>query len=122
MRDPVVFKTCPTCHRCWPTCEDFVGDPSLQVNGYMAVLGKPDEGLILLTHCATDCGTTVAVRAGELRCLYDGPEYPDCCAGMDVCERLCLEQDKLEECSAPCAMAWVRVVLQHLRRHERPGR
>ena len=122
MSDAVDFKDCTRCAHQWRTCADFVRDRELEINGYQASLGYPEEGLILVTHVSGECGTTLAVRAEALKPLYQGPLFTEFCAGEEACERRCLEEGDLEECSAPCAMAWVRVVLQYLRRHELPGR
>jgi hypothetical protein len=114
------FKVCSKCGRAWHTQEDFVCDADLEVNGYQAAFGDPDEGLILVTDQRDSCGTTLGVEAGTLRPLYRGPDYRELCTGTDLCEGLCVDEHRLEECSAPCAMAWVRVVLQYLRQHKLP--
>ena len=114
------FKCCRNCGVCWPTAEAFVLDPALAVRGYQACLGEAEDGLLLVTHAKAACGTTLAVTARSLRELYQGPEYTEFCQGTAVCECRCLHEGDLETCSAPCAMAWVREVLQYLRRHELP--
>jgi hypothetical protein len=116
----VAFKDCSRCHHRWPDMGQFVRDRSLVVNGYQASMGTPEEGLFLVTHDEGDCGTTLGVVAGDMKVLYHGPVYAEFCGGTDQCNGLCLDEGRLEECSAPCAMAWVRVVLQYLRRHEMP--
>jgi predicted RNA-binding Zn-ribbon protein involved in translation (DUF1610 family) len=118
---PEGFKTCPMCGEHWATLEDFVRDHRLVVNGYMASFDDPGTGLVFVTHTAPECGTTLSVRAAALRPLYHGPEYEELHYGAPDCRRLCLDRNRLEECEAPCRMAWVRHALQYLRRHEMPA-
>lgn len=114
------YKTCRVCHATWPTLPDLVHDANLRVNGYQASFGTPEEGLILLTHEVPGCGTTLAVTAGSLQHLYFGPGYTETLAGSEYCEMWCLDENSVDDCEAPCAMAWIRHVLQYLRRHELP--
>lgn len=111
------FKACPLCGEQWPTIEDLVRDRRLQLNGYMADFDDPAAGLIFLTHKHLGCGTTMALRAGRLRSLCREPEHAESHLGLDGCRQLCIERQALEDCDQPCKMAWVRKVLQVLRRH-----
>jgi len=114
------FKQCNLCGMVWPSYRDFVTDLQLRLEGYQASFDDPELGWILVTHMVEGCHTTLAVRAGELRVLRDGPEIAEYRTGLEDCIRLCLDRGRLEDCTAPCAMAWVRHVLQWLRRHELP--
>lgn len=114
------FKTCRLCETSWPTLADFVKDRKLRVNGYQASFGAPEDGVILLTHDVPGCGTTLGLVAGTLRNLHEGPRYVEVLAGTQACELWCLDEHSIEDCDAPCAMAWIRHVLQYLRRHELP--
>jgi hypothetical protein len=120
MSEPEAFKTCSLCRHCWQRLNDFVLDPALRVEGYQASFLDPKKGLILLTHQAENCDTTLAIKVEALEPLYDGPTYLERHTGGDDCGGYCLSQGKLEECLAECDMAWVRKVLQLLRRHEMP--
>lgn len=121
MTSQTSFKRCGHCQTCWPTAEAFVLDRALQVCGYQACLGAPEDGVIVAIHDETGCGTTIGVTARSLRALYRGPEYTDFCQGTEVCELRCIDEGDIETCAAPCAMAWVREVLQYLRKHELPA-
>jgi hypothetical protein len=116
--NPEIFKTCPLCGEQWAALEDFVRDRRLALNGYMAVFEDPGTGLVFFTHRLRECGTTMTVPAEKLRGLYHGPVYDELHAGAQDCPRLCQDRRQLEECDAPCALAWVRSVLQCLRCHE----
>ncbi len=114
------FKECAMCGRSWADLSEFVLDIELRVDGYQACFLKPEMGLVLVTHEVEGCGTTLAVRATLLRSLYDGPEYTQRRTGQAVCSGACLRMNRVEECEADCDMAWVRTVMQYLRRHELP--
>ncbi|MCX7984315.1 MAG: hypothetical protein N3A63_05385 [Bacteroidetes bacterium] len=67
-----VFKRCPLCGKEWKTSDDFLKDPDLQVNGYQGNLhrlfmGIERGGLVLFTHNAENCGTTLAFTADNFR-------------------------------------------------------
>jgi hypothetical protein len=113
--------TCSLCGTIWLDYQAFFSDSDLVVNGYQASLGDADQGLILVTHDVPHCGTTLAVIARDLRPLYRGPVWPEVQAGTDPCPRHCLDDGDLESCTVRCSMAWVREVLQWLRRHELPS-
>lgn len=114
------YKNCSYCQKIWKTQEDLVHDLSLIVNGYQAGFDDPEEGLFLLTHENGSCGSTIGVKAGDFKHLYDGPEYKECKARGVGCPLYCLDVNNLQPCPNDCSMAWVRVVLQHLVNHEVP--
>jgi hypothetical protein len=116
-----VFKLCTNCGTSWPTCADFVADPTLEVTAYQACFEDPEGGVFLLTHGTECCGTTLAIAAGRFRSLYFGPQYTERRTGQSNCPGLCLQEGRLEECEADCDLAWIRSALQHLRRHEMPA-
>jgi hypothetical protein len=97
-----------------------VRDARLRLDGYSAFFDDPANGLVFVTHRVPGCGTTLTLYAGQLRVLFSGTDYPELHKGADDCHRLCLDRSRLEECDAECSMAWVRDVLQYLRRHEMP--
>lgn len=112
--------TCTMCDTRWDDIESFITDEELDVCGYQARFDVPSDGLILVTHMAEQCGTTLGVRVAEIRPLYDGPMYPERKTGSDECPGLCLLEGRLEDCTVECSMAWVRHVIQAMRRHEMP--
>ncbi|MBM3499555.1 MAG: hypothetical protein FJX74_12920 [Armatimonadetes bacterium] len=114
------FKCCTLCGSRWSGLERFVLDTELKVEGYQANFVDPDYGLFLVTHDIDGCGTTLAVWANDFRHLYTGPVYAERHTGQEHCTGRCLERNLVEACDAPCDMAWVRHVLQWLRRHELP--
>lgn len=113
-------RTCTMCNTSWPDLASLVTDPDLEVVGYQARFDRPHEGLVLVTHMLEHCRTTLAISVADLRPLYFGPVYSERMTGSSDCPGLCLLQNRLEECEAQCDMAWVRRVIQFMRRHELP--
>lgn len=122
MTDPcsAPIKTCAMCSTDWPDLESFVTDPQLQIVGYQARFDRPNEGIVLVTHMRPGCRTTLGITVEQLRTLYSGPEHTRRMTGAAECKGLCLENGCLEDCEAPCQMAWVRRIIQFMRRHELP--
>ena len=114
------FKHCKVCGERWADIFTFIVDPHLKVDGYQACFYDPDLGLVLVTHTADECGTTLAIRVGALRALYDGPEQLQRHTGREECHEYCLQHNILEECDVDCELAWARTALQWLRRRELP--
>jgi hypothetical protein len=118
--DPITdmpFKTCNMCQKTWLDAESFITDPSLKINGYQAYFDIPEDGLILFTHKAKGCGSTLAVPAGVFKPLHRGQKYLHRKNGTDVCAQHCNRVDDLDDCHAECEMRWVRDVLHILRNH-----
>jgi len=114
------YKTCPMCRKIWPRLHDLVRDRLLRLVGYQAAVPEPEKGLLLFTHEMDGCNSTLAMPARDFRFMYDGPVYSECNFGEPTCESHCLEHSDLEACAAQCCMAWVRAVIQYIRRHELP--
>lgn len=120
MAESAPFKQCTLCGAVWQDLSDLVLDPEVEVHGYQAHFTDPGQGLVMVTHHAEGCGTTLAIRAYKLRDLYDGPAFEERLTGTAACEALCLDSNLLTTCSADCDMAWMREAIQWLLRHELP--
>lgn len=114
LRDGDVMKRCTCCGHLWHTREAFLGDPQLAVIGYQVNFDDLLLGLFLFDHLA--CGSTMALPAGLFRDLYDGPVYAGRATGTDDCPEYCLRKGELGPCPAKCECAYVREVLQIIRR------
>ena len=110
----VTFKRCTNCKYLWRERDDFLGDPLVELIGYQAWLPDPELGLVLFNH--HECGTTMALEARAFEDLFDGPVYEASKHGSEECFGFCDDEQALESCPAECACAWVREVLQILRR------
>jgi len=107
------FKTCSHCGRPWSGRNPFLADPAVELVGYQSFLEELELGLFLFNH--SDCGTTLAIPAGEFADLHDGPVFSERLTGTDACAGLCQQRRSLEPCPNRCECAWVREVLQVVR-------
>jgi hypothetical protein len=69
---PAVFKRCSLCGKVWQHRDDFLNDPDLRLNGYQGNLkrlltGQQRRGLLLFTHMAAECGTTMAFDPSDFK-------------------------------------------------------
>ena len=103
------------CGKEWRARADFLGDPQICLVGYQACFEFLEFGLLLFTHYAPDCGTTLSRDVGSLLDLYDGPVYEERQTGTEACPGYCLQQGNLESCPARCACAAIREVIQIVR-------
>jgi len=106
---PSPFRAC-SCGREWKEREAFLSDPLLRLVGYQVHFEHLELGLFLFNHLS--CGTTVTLRAGTFRDLYDGPTYSRCLAGEKECPEYCLRRDELKACTEQCECAFVREIIQ----------
>ncbi|MBN2163971.1 MAG: hypothetical protein JXR25_13415 [Pontiellaceae bacterium] len=111
------FKTCTVCAHRWQGLQDLIRDKNIYINGYQASFRNADDGLFMVTHNVEGCGTTLAIKAGDLKALYTGPIYSQHLAGSDVCPGHCMNGDDLLPCPNDCAMSWVREILRILINH-----
>jgi hypothetical protein len=108
---------CRMCGKVWGSLDEVVADEDLALAGYQARFDRPSDGLILVTHDRAGCGTTMGFAVSVLRPLYEGPQHCERMALSETCSRQCLDENRLEVCGAACDMAWVREVMQSIRRH-----
>jgi hypothetical protein len=109
-----IVKQCPCCGRVWRTRDEFLSDPQLELGGYQVDFGDLILGLFLFTHVT--CESTMAMPAELFRDLYDGPVYAQRATGTADCPKYCLRESELAPCPAQCECAYVREILQIVRR------
>jgi len=114
LRNEEVMKRCPCCGYVWKTRDAFLSDPQLAVVGYQVNFKELLLGFFLFSHRA--CGSTFALPAESFRDLYDGPIYETRATGTDECPEYCLYESELGACLAKCECAYVREILQIVRR------
>jgi hypothetical protein len=108
------FKTCGLCKRQWPSWEEFIRDPGIRPIGMQAITSVPDANLFLFEH---RCGSTVSIRAKQLRHLVPDPEQGaelPLLFGKELCSGHCRHVEDLEACSQPCVNARDRNLLLFL--------
>ena len=108
-----MFKKCSSCGHPWTDREAFLADPDVEIIGYQASFEGIQDGLFLFNHL---CRTTLALEVMKFDDLYTGPRYDMALADTDDCSGLCLDTNALDACSAACRYAYVRDILQIIRK------
>lgn len=107
------FKTCPSCGHSWKTRDTFMRDAGLTIIGYQADFRQLTAGFFLFNHT---CRSTIAVGVDKFVDLYRGEIFQARATGTDECPGRCLHQDNLLPCPAHCECAFVREIIQVLKR------
>ena len=108
----MVFKKCTKCGLNWTDRKDFLADQDVVLAGYQSNFTHLLEGFFLFLHNTTDCGTTVAIPAGQFSDLHNGPIFAKKVSGTSACPGFCFEPESLAPCHNSCECAFVRNVLQ----------
>ena len=85
--------------------------------GYQVNFKSLDAGIFLFNH---RCKGTLAIPAEQFRDLYKGPIFKERATGSDDCPGHCLHEDQLDPCPVRCECAYVREILQIIRRWPKP--
>lgn len=109
-----IFKKCPMCGQSWRSRDQFLEDPYIELVGYQASFRLMTEGFFLFNHLCR--GATLALPAGKFLDLYNGPVFKERLIGTQTCPGHCLYQDDIEPCPAKCDCAFVREILQVIRK------
>jgi hypothetical protein len=109
-----MFKQCTKCHLIWKDRNAFLSDPDIGMIGYQVNFEDLQLGFFLFNHLS--CQTTLAISAARFIDLYDGPIYAQAKTGTEECEAHCLHKNDLEPCGVPCECAYVREIIQILKK------
>lgn len=89
-------------------------DPDVILIGYQVNFGDLELGFFMFHHNA--CGTSFGLQAGQFTDLYHGPVFDERRTGESDCPEYCLRIEELRPCPVRCECAYVREILQILRR------
>lgn len=84
--------------------------------GYQANFGNLVAGYFLFSHDIPECGTSLAIEAGEFTDMHDGPIFEERMTGTDDCPGYCTKPTVLDPCQNKCECAYVRDVLQTVKK------
>lgn len=104
------FKECSCGHK-WDSRGAFLDDEQISLVGYQVNFEHLREGFFLFNHLAHGCYTTLSIHAAEFLDLYNGKIFQDRLTGSFECAGHCLHQDNLTSCPAKCECAYVREVV-----------
>jgi len=110
------FMTCKQCGRVWARREDFFADEEVVLSGCQVETDHPVSSALLFDHKAGGCGTTLAVGVRQLDDLYSGPRHTVKWATSPMCPGMCFDPANTEPCDKECACAYVRGILQEVKK------
>jgi hypothetical protein len=108
------FKICPMCSSSWCSRDDFLSDTLVELIGYQVHFADLKLGYFMFNHDV--CGTTMALVADKFSDLYPGEPFTKRLTGSDKCPAFCLHDDELDPCLAECECAYVRDIIQIIRK------
>ena len=103
MTEQQCFKVCSMCSTKWETRDDFINDPLLFINGYMAHFERLEQSLFCFTHQKEGCFSTIAIKAEEFLSLYSGKKYKERRTNKKDCPSYCFEKERLDRCGPSAA-------------------
>lgn len=107
------FMVCSNCGYSWKKREDFFNDKGVTIIGYQVNFEQLKAGFFLFNHI---CGTTFTLDVQSFEDLYNGPIFMDKEAGSDQCPGHCLHKSNLDPCPVKCECAFVREIIQILKK------
>lgn len=107
------FKECTRCGFKWTSRDQFLADPGVELVGYQVNFVALLAGFFLFNH---SCGTTFSVYTEAFEDLYDGPVFSERSTGSEKCPEHCIHEDDLSQCPAQCECAFVREIIQRIKR------
>lgn len=111
MDKAALFKICPKCATQWETRSTFLLDWDIVLKGYQVNTECLEAGLLLFTHMAEDCLTTMSIPVYKFDDLYSGERYAENKALSEECPRYCLDMEMLDRCTAKCECAFIREII-----------
>lgn len=113
------FKACTICKTIWQTRDDFLEDSDLVIVGYQPQFDALTNGLFLFNH---SCRGTISIEAGVFAYLYDGPIFKNKLTKTEVCPGYCLYESDFRPCPQRCECAFVREILQIVKKRQEAGK
>jgi len=115
-----IFTECLPCNEKWFARDDFLEDPEIEIIGYHANFDDLLAGNFIFNH---SCGVTNSISVRYFNGLYEGTIYKERATGTDDCPEYCLYQDKLDQCFTRCECAFVRNIIDIIKKwpKKRPG-
>ncbi len=108
-----LFAVCPNCGASWKTRREFLDDSDVNIIGYQAHFEELTAGFFLFNH---SCGGTFSLQVNAFQDMYDGPIFTERLTGSDSCPGHCVHKHSLESCPVKCECAFVRDIIQKLKR------
>lgn len=108
-----VFNECLACGKKWSARDEFLKDPGIEIAGYQVNFDNLIDGTFLFNH---SCGATLFLSVRYFNGLYEGPVFNQRATGSEECPEYCLYPDELDLCSARCECAYVRNIIDIIKK------
>ena len=108
-----VFTECLPCGHQWFSRDDFLGDPNVEIIQYEVNFDNLLAGQFIFNH---SCGERFPLSVRNFNGLYHGPIFQERATGSDICPGYCLYRDQLNACSARCECAYVRAIIDIIKK------
>ncbi len=116
MAERFYIHHCSGCNHVWKNRSEFLRDQNIVLNGYQVNFKDLQLGWFLFTHIVRSCNSTLSVPAGFFFDLYQGSIFEERKTVTEECPDYCLHQNNLERCPSACECAFVREIIQILKR------
>ena len=103
------FFQCRPCGAEWPTRDQFLKDPGLEIIEYRANLNDVAAGAFIFCHT---CGSNLSLSVRNFNGLYEGPIFNVHAKDAEKCPGYCLYKDNLKPCDVKCECAYVRNIIE----------
>ena len=108
-----LFSECLPCGAKWVSRDDFLGDPDVEIVGYNANFDDLLAGTFLFNHA---CGGTLSLSVRYFNGLYEGTIFTERATGSEDCPEYCLYQEQLDKCLTRCECAFVRNIIDIIKK------
>ena len=108
-----LFNECSPCGAKWVSRDDFLEDPEIEIVGYNANFDDLLSGTFLFNHT---CGAALSLSVRYFNGLYEGTIFTERATGSDDCPAYCLYQDQLDKCMVRCECAFVRNIIDIIKK------
>ncbi len=105
---------CKVCDTKWHNRESFLSDVDITLLGYQVNFFELEAGFFLFNH---SCGETLAIKVENFTDLYDGEIFENPKTDSDECPKYCLYQENLDRCPVECECAFVREIIQIIKKY-----
>jgi hypothetical protein len=108
-----LFQECLQCGSKWSARDEFLADTRVEIIGYQVDFDDLSAGTFLFSH---SCGAALSLSVRYFNGLYEGTIFTGRITGSHDCPEYCLYPDQLDKCSARCECAYVRNIIDIIKK------
>ncbi|GMW01693.1 MAG: hypothetical protein AMXMBFR84_28300 [Candidatus Hydrogenedentota bacterium] len=104
---------CRGCNQVWLEREGLISDPAIALAGYQANFDNLESGRFVFTH---ECGASFSVCVKSFLTLCAEHVHTGYRLNGEACPGYCMHEHELDPCGAECECAYIRNVLDVVRK------